>query len=87
MLETANFRGDDVDCLVCASLACASCLSSDVDWVLLDEAHDARAACECRACGGAHTVFLTPAQTLRLALHAERPLDAALAGDGLGAAH
>ena len=76
LVETANFRADDADCLVAASLACPACLSSEVDWAL-ERAHedDARAVCRCRDCRHRRTLFLLPDQALRLALHADRPLD------------
>ena len=77
--ETANFRVDDVDCLVRASLACPTCLSGEVDWFLCDDRWDPCVECACRACGGRHIVYLTPGQALRLTLHLERPL-AALGG-------
>lgn len=75
LCETANFRGDDVDCLVAASLACSACLSSDVAWSLVMEEHEGAARCSCRTCGRRRTVFLRGDQALRLALHERRPLD------------
>jgi hypothetical protein len=86
LLETAGFRMDDGDCLVAASLACRTCLGGDVEWRLDLSSYDATAECVCRACGDRRTVFLTPDQALRLALHLERPLDPTPrpAGDSLG---
>ena len=76
IIETANFRGDDADCLVAASLACPACLSGEVDWALAGEhGADARATCRCRSCDHRRTVFLLPDQALRLTLHDRRPLD------------
>ena len=73
--ETAHFRGDDVDCLVVASLACPACLSSSVDWELDQRAYEPAVRCRCRACGHGRTLHLSPEQALRLALHEQRPLD------------
>jgi hypothetical protein len=41
-VEIAHFRPDDERCLVLVSLSCPACLSSEVDWQLLDTADDAR---------------------------------------------
>ena len=74
--ETAAFRAQDQDCLVIASLACPVCLSGSVDWHLsLTDDYESHADCVCRSCGYERTVFLGEQQALRLALHAERPLD------------
>ena len=73
--ETANFRADDSDALVAASLACYGCLSDDVAWTLDPSGYDPLAQCECRCCGERWPVYLTPVQALRLALHVGRPLD------------
>jgi hypothetical protein len=73
--QTANFRVDDADCLVAASLACPACLSSRVAWALEAEDYEPWARCRCRACGHRRTLHLSPEQALRLALHERRPLD------------
>ena len=73
--ETASFRVDDPDCLVAASLACSTCLSSDVRWELRATAYDARADCRCDACGRRYALHVTLEQALRLSLHERRPLD------------
>jgi len=75
LLETAGFRMDDGDCLVAASLSCRTCLGGNVEWALQDSGYDPAAECRCRDCGERRTVFLTPEQALRLAMHVERPLD------------
>ena len=72
---TANFRVDDADSLVVASLACPACLSGAVAWRLERAAHDPSADCSCRRCGHRRTLHLSPEQALRLALHERRPLD------------
>jgi hypothetical protein len=74
-IETADFRGDDVDALVAASLACSGCLSGDVDWALDGASFDPSVRVACRGCGHVRRVFLQPMQALRLHLHSERPLD------------
>jgi hypothetical protein len=73
--ETAHFRPDDDGCYVAADLACPWCLSWQVRWRLLPGSYDARAECRCETCGRERTVFLTPEQALRLALHDRCPLD------------
>ena len=73
--ETACFRADDPDCLVVASLACSSCLSSDVQWELRTTAYDGAADCRCRCCARRFRVHLTLDQALRLSMHERRPLD------------
>lgn len=70
---TAAFRNDDEDCLVAASLACPGCLSAAVECFLSPHGYDPRVDCTCHRCGLRHTVFLTPSQALRLALHRRRP--------------
>lgn len=75
MSETANFRGDDADSLVAASLACPACLSSSVSWRLERAAYDPSADCRCDRCGHRRTLHLSGDQALRLALHERRPLD------------
>ena len=74
-IETAEFRGDDVDALVAASLACSACLSGEVKWALDGTSFDASVHVTCRGCGHTRRVFLEPVQALRLHLQAERPLD------------
>jgi hypothetical protein len=74
-LEIASFRPDDEPCLVLASLACPVCLSSDVDWELLDAVDDPRVRCSCRSCARTRDVYLSPSQALRLALQEPWPLD------------
>jgi hypothetical protein len=74
-IEIAHFRPDDEPCLVLVSLSCPVCLSSDVDWRLLDTSDDARVRCSCRSCGDARLVYLTQGQALRLALQEPWPLD------------
>lgn len=74
--ETANFRGDDVESLVAASLSCSICLSSRVVWSL--DGHDlvdSFVRCRCLACGHCRKVFLDGEQALRLSLHDGLPLD------------
>jgi len=66
--ETASFRGDDVGCLVAASLACRICLSGSIDWALAVEDWDHEVVCRCRDCGDERVVSLTGDQALRLAL-------------------
>lgn len=73
--DTANFRADDADSLVAASLACPACLSSSVSWTLERAAHEPSANCSCRRCGHRRALHLSPEQALRLALHERRPLD------------
>ena len=73
--DTANFRVDDADSLVAASLACPACLSSAVSWQLERAVHEPSAHCSCRRCGHRRTLHLSPEQALRLALHERRPLD------------
>jgi hypothetical protein len=73
--EIASFRDEDEPCLVLVSLACPSCLSSDIDWQLLDTEDDPSVRCECRGCGNTRTVYLTQGQALRLALQGPWPLD------------
>jgi hypothetical protein len=70
--ETANFRGDDQECLVEASLACRVCLSGQIDWSLRVAEWDHEVVCRCRACGDERVVSLTGDQALRLALVASR---------------
>ncbi len=67
--ETASFRGDDVPCLVEASLACRVCLSGKIEWGLRVEHWDAEVRCHCLNCGDSRSVSLTDEQALRLALH------------------
>jgi hypothetical protein len=74
-VEIASFRDEDEPCLVLVSLACPSCLSSDVEWRLLDTADDPSVRCECRSCGNTRIVYLTHGQALRLALQEPWPLD------------
>ena len=74
-IEIAHFRPDDEPCLVLVSLSCPACLSSDVDWRLLDTADDARVRCRCKSCGDSRLVYLTQGQALRLALQEPWPLD------------
>jgi uncharacterized UBP type Zn finger protein len=50
--STANFHGDDAECLVAASLACRACLSGEIEWRLEVTEHDPRVHCRCRRCGG-----------------------------------
>jgi hypothetical protein len=73
--EIANFRPDDEPCLVLVSLACPACLSSQVDWTLLDTVDDPRVRCTCRACERTRDVYLSQSQALRLALQEPWPLD------------
>jgi hypothetical protein len=75
--EQASFRGDDAPCLVAAALACRVCLSGAVDWSLDVDDFDAVVEVRCRDCDDRRAVSLTSEQALRLALHRERPLDAA----------
>ncbi len=70
--ETASFRGDDVLCLVEASLACRVCLCGDVGWSLRADEWDAEVECRCERCGHVRTVSLTGEQALRLSLEAGR---------------
>jgi hypothetical protein len=74
-IELAHFRPDDEPCLVLVSLSCPACLSSEVDWQLLDTADDARVRCRCQDCGGERIVYLTESQALRLELQKPWPLD------------
>lgn len=73
--EIASFRPTDVDSLVAASLACLACLSDDVRWTLRLDGEDPTVACRCHRCGQERTVFVTPEQSLRLALQEGRPFD------------
>jgi hypothetical protein len=73
--STANFHGDDAECLVAASLACRACLSGEIEWRLEVTEHDPRVHCRCRRCGGTQVVFVTESQALRLSLHAGSHLD------------
>jgi hypothetical protein len=73
--DTANFRADDADSLVVASLACPGCLSSAISWHLERAAYEPSVRCSCRRCGHRRTLHLSPEQALRLALHEGRPLD------------
>ncbi len=70
--ETATFRGDDVPCLVEASLACSVCLSGEVGWSLRGGVWDTEVECRCERCGHVRTVSLTGEQALRLSLEAQR---------------
>jgi hypothetical protein len=67
-METASFRADDDSRLVEASLACRTCLSSDVEWSLDSDDYEAEVHCRCRVCGYVRTVSLTGSQALRLSL-------------------
>lgn len=77
MHEVAAFRGNDHPSLVAAALACRVCLSGDVDWALEVYEFDGLVHCRCVTCGYRRVVSLTSDQALRLALHRERPLEAA----------
>ena len=74
-LEIASFRPDDESCLVLAALSCPICLSSQVDWLLLDTTEDSHVRCSCKLCGKVRVVYLTQSQALRLALAERWPLD------------
>lgn len=66
--ETASFRADDDARLVEASLACRTCLSSDIEWSLTADDYEADVHCRCRSCGCVRTVSLTGSQALRLSV-------------------
>jgi hypothetical protein len=83
---SAQFLADDPGCLVMASLACACCLGSDVEWTLEGEGYDPSVSIVCRECGDEREVFLTPEQALRLSLHVTCPLDSAPRLPGIGLA-
>ena len=74
-IEIASFRPDDEPCLVLVSLACPACLSSDVEWALVDTVDDPRVHCTCRSCARERDVYLSSSQALRLALQEPWPLD------------
>jgi hypothetical protein len=74
-LETVSFRGDDVPCLVEASLACRMCLSGDIEWSLRTDEWEAEVETRCHRCGDIRTVSVTGEQALRLyvdRIHAAR---------------
>ena len=73
--EIASFRADDQSCLVLAALSCPVCLSSEVDWLLLDTTEDSHVRCSCKLCGKVRVVYLTQSQALRLALQERWPLE------------
>jgi hypothetical protein len=70
-LELAQFRGNDEQSLVAATLACRGCLSGDVEWSLSVDDFEGEVECRCRSCGYARAVSLTSEQTLRLSLQGE----------------
>jgi hypothetical protein len=70
-LELAQFRGNDEQSLVAATLACRACLSGDVEWSLRVDDFEGEVKCRCRRCGYVRPVSLTSEQTLRLSLQGE----------------
>jgi hypothetical protein len=67
--DTARFRPDDPDELVCASLACPLCLGSEqVRWEAALDSYDPSVECHCPACERSWRVYLAPLQTLRVGL-------------------
>lgn len=69
LADTARFRPDDPDALVCASLACPLCLGSEqVRWEAALDGYDPSVECHCLDCGCSWRVYLAPLQTLRVGL-------------------
>jgi hypothetical protein len=69
LVELANFRQDDRDELVLASLACPLCLcSAEVEWEFRTGGYDPSVECLCPHCEESWRVFMTPQQSLRLGL-------------------
>jgi len=69
LADTARFRPDDPDELVCASLACPVCLGSEqVRWEAALDGYDPSVQCHCPRCRQRWRVYLAPLQELRLGL-------------------
>lgn len=69
LASVAQFRDDDPNELVLASLACPFCLrSDDVYWRFKSGGYDPSVECVCPYCEERWRVFMMPHQALRLLL-------------------